>query len=61
MAADDSAIGPEERIAHWVRDLTAALRGYLLDFSSTPPRIRSDRKIVESTKLDLMDVPEDAF
>jgi alkylation response protein AidB-like acyl-CoA dehydrogenase len=25
------------------------------------PRIRADRKIVESTKLDLMDVPEDAF
>jgi hypothetical protein len=25
------------------------------------PRIRADRKIVESTKLDLMDVPEEAF
>jgi alkylation response protein AidB-like acyl-CoA dehydrogenase len=25
------------------------------------PRIRADRKIIESTKLDLMDVPEDAF
>ena len=30
MAADDSAIGPEEWIAHWVRDHGAALRGYLL-------------------------------
>ena len=30
MAADGSAIGPEEWIAHWVRDHAAALRGYLL-------------------------------
>ncbi len=30
MAADDSAIGPEERIAHWVRDHAVAVRGYLL-------------------------------
>jgi RNA polymerase sigma-70 factor, ECF subfamily len=30
MATDDSAIGPHERLAHWVRDHALAVRGYLL-------------------------------
>jgi RNA polymerase sigma-70 factor (ECF subfamily) len=30
MAADESAIGPEERVAQWVRDHALAVRGYLL-------------------------------
>lgn len=30
MAADNSALGPDQRIAHWVRDHALAVRGYLL-------------------------------
>src|SRR4029079_7607285 len=30
MAADDSAIQQQQRIAHWVRDHALAVRGYLL-------------------------------